>query len=118
MAVHKGQDRRPPPSVTGTAPTRGPRKRVDTHASIPLCGAASIAAREPGGYAAARNTHVGFFVLLWALYFIQALVIPIAVERAPEGLKLKTDVAAASPLTAGSGPLPAGFGVLERLGMA
>ncbi|KAJ6490873.1 hypothetical protein C8R45DRAFT_928705 [Mycena sanguinolenta] len=62
--------------------------------------------REPGGYAAPQNTRVGSFVLLWALCFIQALVIPIAVERAPEAsrppvsAKFNTDVAAASPLTA------------------
>ncbi|KAJ6506589.1 hypothetical protein C8R45DRAFT_1090275 [Mycena sanguinolenta] len=105
MAVHNRQDRRPPPPATGSAPTRGPRKRVDTHVSRPLCGASSIAA-------AAQNTHVGFFVLLSALCFIQALfgtylsifvttgVMSLSASRPPVSAKLNTDVAAASPLTA------------------
>ncbi|KAJ6491111.1 hypothetical protein C8R45DRAFT_1096631 [Mycena sanguinolenta] len=134
MAVHKRQDRRPPPSVIGTAPTRGPRKRVDTHASIPLCGAASVAAvhlqQQPmppsaTGTARTRGLRSGS---KHARRFLRpalgplALVIPIAVERAPEAshppisAKLNTDVVAASPSIAGSGPLPAGFGGLERLG--
>ncbi|KAJ6490138.1 hypothetical protein C8R45DRAFT_929437 [Mycena sanguinolenta] len=116
MAVHKRQDRRPPPSVTRTAPTRGPPPLSSRQCAFnsSACRPPPPGQREPGGYTAAQNTRVGFFILLWALCFIQALVIPIAVERAPEAsrspisAKLNTDVAAASPLTAGSGPLPAG----------